>query len=91
MVLFKYFKKIALSHPNGLHAEMIPPNSIEAANKEVEFMVESVAHKEIGSEGKAMKRGPYIKFSQQSKFAIAKYAAEHGVAAVLCHFIKHFP
>ena len=60
MALLKYFKKTALPHPNGPLAKVIPSNSIEAANKEVEFMVESVAHEEIGSEGKlaAMKRGP---------------------------------
>ena len=56
-------------------------------------MVESVTHEEIGSEGKlaAMKRGPYVKFSQQAKIAVAKYAAEHGVAAALRRFVKRFP
>ena len=54
---------------------MIPSNSTEVANKAVEFMI---AHMEIGSEGKAMKRGSYTKFSQRAKIAVAKYAAEHG-------------
>ena len=56
-------------------------------------MVETVAHEEIGSEGKlaAMKRGPYVKFSQQAKIAVAIYAAEHGVAAALRRFVKRFP
>ena len=38
-----------------------------------------------------MKRGPYVKFSQQAKIAVAKYAAEHGVAAALRRFVKRFP
>ena len=80
IVLFKYFKKKALPHPNGPLAEVIPSNSTEVANKTVEFMI---AHKEIGSERKAMKRGPYTKFSQLTKITVVKYAAEHGVRAVL--------
>ena len=60
MVLFRYFKKKALPHPNSPLAEVIPSNSIEVANKAVEFMDESVAYKEIGSKEKVMKRGPYI-------------------------------
>ena len=43
------------------------------------------------AESKVMKRGPYVKFSQQAKVAVAKYASEPGVAVALCHYIKKFP
>ena len=33
----------------------------------------------------------YVKFSQQAKMSVAKYALEHGVAAALHHYIKKFP
>ena len=69
-------------------------SSIEAANKEAESIVYQVEKSSsendpegnsVTAESKAMKRGPYVKFSQQAKVAVAKYAAEHGVAAGLCH------
>ena len=84
MVLFKYLRRKLFPTPS---AEVIPSNLTEVANKAVEFVV---THKEIGSEGKAMKRGPYTKFSQRAKITVVKYAAEHGVGAVLHHFNKHF-
>ena len=37
-----------------------------------------------------MKRGLYVKFSQQVKVSVAKYASEHGVAAALRHYITKF-
>ena len=37
-----------------------------------------------------MKRGSYVKFSQQAKVSVAKYASEHGVAAALRHYNKKF-
>ena len=38
-----------------------------------------------------MKRGPNVKFSQQAKMSVVKYASKHGVAAALCHYINKFP
>ena len=39
----------------------------------------------------AIKRDPYVKFLQQAKVSVAKYASEHGVAAALRHYNKKFP
>lgn len=100
MAMFKYFTKKALPstlpHPNGPLAEVIPSTSIDAANKEVQAIIESATRQEnlgeeSGPEGKDTKRGPYVKFSQQAKITVAKYATEHGVAAALRHFVKRFP
>ena len=104
MALLKYFKPIkrsTLPLPNGPLSEFVPSSSIEAANKEVESIVSQVekslsendteGNGAAASESKVMKRGPYVKFSQQAKVAVAKYASEHGVAAGLRHYIKKFP
>ena len=98
--LLKYFKltkapvESTLPLPSGPLSEVIPSSSIEAANKEVKSIVsqseENDAERNAGSKT-AMKRGPYVKFSQQAKVSVAKYASEHGVAAALRHYIKKFP
>ena len=59
---------------------IIPASSITAANEEV---------KSIITTGK--ERGPYMKFSDEAKLAIARYAAENGVVASLRHFASRFP
>ena len=74
----------------------MPSSSIEAANMEVKSII---LESQISSENDAastrastavMKRGLYVKFSQQAKVSVAKYASEHGVAAALRHYIKKF-
>ena len=102
-VLRKYFKPInrsTLPLPSGPLSEIVPSSSIEAANKELRSIVSQVEKSSsendpegnsATAESEAMKRGPYIKFSQQTKVAVVKYASEHGVAAALCHYIKKFP
>ena len=38
-----------------------------------------------------MKRDSYVKFLQQAKMSVVKYASGHGVAAALRHYNKKFP
>ena len=72
MALLKYFKPINRSTMpllSGPPSEIVPSSSIEAANKEVESIVFHKNDPEENSataESKAMKRGPYVKFSQQN-------------------------
>ena len=87
MALLKYLKldpaKKGLPHPSGPFSTIIPTSSIVAANKEVKTIVTTGENKK--------ERGPYVKFSSEAKFVIARYAAENGIAASLCHFATHFP
>ena len=99
----KYFKPTkaptvsTLLLPSGPLLEVMPSFSIEGANTEVKSII---LESQISNENDAastrawttvMKRGPYVKFSQQAKVSVAKYASEHGVAAALHHYIKKFP
>ena len=84
MALLKYLKldPKRLPYPSGPLSTIVPTSSIAAANEEVKAIVKEENKKE---------RGLYVKFSNEAKLAIAKYAAENGVAASLCHFASHFP
>ena len=90
MALLKYFKPInrsTLPLPSKPLSEIVPSSSIVAANKEVKSIVSQV-EKSLNendlegnsstSNSKAMIRGSYVKFSQQAKVAVVKYASEHG-------------
>ena len=65
------------------HSTIIPTSAIAAANEEA---------KTIGITGENKKeRGPYVKFSIEAKLAIARYAAENGITASLCHYASRYP
>ena len=78
MALLKYFKPTkapmasTLPFPNGPLSEVMPSSSIEAANKEVKSIILGRGNfkSKNDTEGNdvantaAMKRGPYVKFSQ---------------------------
>ena len=74
----------------------MPSSSIEAANKEVKsiilgrgnFKSKNDVEGNDAASTTAMKRGPYVKFLQQAKVFVAKYASEHGVTAALRHLVK---
>ena len=86
MALLKYLKldpKKKLPHPSGPLSTIVPSSSIAAANEEVKAIV-------VKGENKK-ERGPYVKFSNEAKLVIAKYAAENGVAASLRCFASRFP
>ena len=76
MALLKYFKPIkvptasTLPLPSEPLSEVILSSSIEAANKEVKSILES-SESDGESTTAAMKRGPYVKFSQEAKVAVA--------------------
>ena len=92
MALLKYFKPTkvptvsTLPLSSGPLSEVMPTSSIEAANMEVKSIV---LESQISSENDAastrasttvMKRGLYVKFSQQAKeVSMAKYALEYGL------------
>ena len=84
MALFKYLKLDPkwLPHPSRPLSSVFPSSSIAAENEEVKAIVK---------EGNKKERGPYVKFSNETKFAITKYAAENGIAASLRHFASRFP
>ena len=84
VALLKYFEPTkapmvsTLPFPSGPFSEIMPLSSIEAANKEVKYVI---LKSQISSESDAvstrasivaMKKGPYIKFSQQAKVSVAK-------------------
>ena len=71
-----------LPNLSGPLSTIVPASSITAANEEV---------KSIITTGK--ERGPYMRFSEEAKLAIARYAAKNGVVASnsLCHFASRFP
>ena len=99
MVLLKYFKPIKSPTTSTLPllsrplSKVMPSSSIEAANEEVKSILKSSENDVTSTTALtvAMKRGPYVKFSQQAKVSVVKYASEHGVAAALHHYIKKFP
>ena len=83
MALLKFFKldpKKRLPHPSGPLSTIVPASSTTGANEEV---------KSIITTGK--ERGPYMKFFNEAKLAITRYAAENGVVASLRHFASRFP
>ena len=86
MALLKFLKldptKKGLPHPSEPLSTVIPALSIAAANKEVKKIVTTGENKN--------ERGPYIKFSNEAKFVITRYAAENGIAASLRHFASRF-
>ena len=84
MALLKYLKldPKRLPHPSRPLSTVVPASSIAAANEKVKAIVKEENMKE---------RGPYVKFSNEAKLAIAKYAAENGVVASLRHFASRFP
>ena len=74
----------------------MPSSFIEAANMEVKSII---FESQISSENDTasmraltavMKRGPYVRFSQQAKVSVVKYTLEQCVATALCHYIKKF-
>ena len=89
MALLKYFKPTkapmasSLPLPSGPLSEVTPSSSIEAANKEVKsiilgrgfFKSKNDAEGNDAASTTAMKRGSYVKFSQQAKVSVAKYAS----------------
>ena len=87
MALLKFLKldpaKKGLPHPSGPLSTVIPASSIAAANEEVKKIVTTGENKN--------ERGPYVKFSNEAKLVIARYAAENGIAASLRHFASRFP
>ena len=75
--------KKRLPHPSGPQSTINPFSSIAAVNEEV---------KTIAIAGEVKKeQGPYVKFSNEVKLVIARYAAENGIAASLRHFETRFP
>ena len=86
MALLKFLKldpaKKGLPHPSGPLSTVIPASSIAAANEEVKIVTTGENKNE---------RGPYVKFSNEVKLVIARYAAENGIAASLRHFASRFP
>ena len=99
MVLLKYFKPIKLPMtstlplPSGPLSKVMPSSSTEAANEEVKSILKSSENDAMSTTALtvAMKTGLYVKFSQQAKVSVVKYASEHGVTAALRHYIKKFP
>ena len=102
MALLKYFKPTkvptvsTLPLPSRPFSEVMPSSSIEAANMEVKSII---LESQISSENDAastrgstavMKRGPYVRFSQQAKVSVVKYTSKHGVVIALRHYIKKF-
>ena len=89
MSLYKYFMikdKVKLPHPTGPLSLSLSSSAIVAANTEVTKAVESM------DSGKASsKRGEYTKFSAAVKIELAKYAAQHEVAATLRHYAPKYP
>ena len=87
MALLKFLKldpaKKGLPHPSGPLSTVIPASSIAAANEKVKKIVTTGENKN--------ERGPYVKFSNEAKLVIARYAAENGIAASLRHFASCFP
>ena len=84
MSLYKYFTiKEKLPHPS----RPLSSSAIVAANAEVNKVVDS----EKTGDFKNRKRGEYGKFSPGVKIELAKYAAQHGVAATLRHYAPKHP
>ena len=87
MALLKFLKldlaKKGLPHPSGSLSTIIPTSSIAAANEKVKTFVTT-------GENKKMK-GSYVKFFNEAKLTIARYAAENGIVASLHHFTCCFP
>ena len=91
MALLKYFKPTKaptvsiLPLPSGPLSEVMPTSSIEAANMQVKSVVleSQISSKNDAASTRAstmvMKRGPYVKFSQQAKVSMVKYALEYGL------------
>lgn len=89
MALFKYYKlKEKLPKPDGPLSQSVPSSSILAANEEVSKISSKMERECSGDDAQAAcgKRGGYTKFSTKCRAEIAKYAAEHGVAATVRHF-----
>jgi len=66
-----------LPDPRGLLRSSIPTQVIAEANTEV--------HKAVGAADKG-KHGPYKRYSSTLCAEIAKYACQHGVAAIARHY-----
>ena len=89
--LYKYFlvkDKVKLPHPTGLLSLSLSSSAIVAANREVTKAVETNA--QMDSKKASSKRGEYAKFSPAAKIELAKYAAQHGVAATLKHYAPKY-
>jgi hypothetical protein len=86
MALLKYFKRkdSVLPSPSGPLSEQMPSSSIASANNEVKDLVFA------GIEVKKVKRGPYIKYSDEERFKVGKYASEMGVTKSLKFFKNEF-
>ena len=74
---------MGLCYLSAGHSTIIPTASIAAANEEAKTI-------DITGENKK-ERGPYVKFSNEAKLAIARYAAENGITASLCHYASRYP
>ena len=79
--------------PSGPLSKVMPSSSTEAANEEVKSILKSSENDAMSTTAltMAIKMGLYVKFSQQAKVSVVRYALEHGVAAALRHYIKKFP
>ena len=91
--LYKYFlvkDKVKLPHPTGPLSLSLSYalSAIVAANREVTKAVETNA--QMDSKKASSKRGEYAKFSPAAKIELAKYAAQHGVAATLKHYAPKY-
>ena len=81
MALLKYFScESLLPNPLGPLSEVVSPEGIKAANKEVkEILHRTREFHEL--DGGSKNRGPYEHFMAEEKEQIGKRAVEHGVAA----------
>ena len=81
MALYKYFTTTN-KLPDPL-SKTIPASYIASANAEVRNLIER--------EEKTCKRGHYAKYTPEVRAVVGKYAAEHGVAATVRHYVKKYP
>ena len=87
MAPWKYFKqevKASLPSPLGSLAKAIPTGGIVTTSKEVQRVIGSI------NDGTWLKRSPYEHFNDKERTQIAKYTADHGVAAAVRHFKRIF-
>ena len=86
MALWKYFKqevKILLPLPTGSLSSVISLGRIVTANKEVQRVMDTI--------NDGLKRGLYEHFDVEERAQICRYAADHGVVAVVRQYLKLFP
>ena len=91
MALLHYFSKASwiakLPDPQGVLAKDIPSSAISSANTEVQCVLQGKEQQPA----QKLSRELYAKFTTEQKPEIAKWAAENGIAATICHFAKKYP